>query len=222
MKKIIFAVSFACISAIAFADAIKNWSDYENELRKGNLTSAEAKFKSERLVPKLNEEIKDKDITENLEWIFPVSGFTKRDVKNFKKLTSFINLSFRDPKFFEGDEFLSQPYLKFFIVPENLKKNTVLEEAVVVAANNGIVVYVKKGALNSIGGNAVWIYNPGQNYFIYYGMLRTVDVNIGDIVSAGDKIGSIKPSKKGYDLNFAVLMYGDDTFTLFNYFDEMK
>ena len=211
-----------CVSGLLFADAVKDWSDYEDELRKGKLTSAEASFKSAKLIPMLAEELKDKGITENIEWTFPVSGFFKRNVANAKKITAAMDSSFREPKFFDGDEFLVQPYLRLFITPDNLKKDTVLEPVDVVAANNGIVVYVKKGALNLPGGNTVWLYNPGQNFFVYYGILRTVDVNLGDVISAGDKIGSIKPVKKGYELNFAVLMHSDETFTLFDYFSEMK
>lgn len=210
------------ISVLAFADAVKDWSDYEDELRKGKLTSAEASFKSGKLIPKLTEELKDRGITENIEWTFPVSGFTKRNVANAKRITAAMSSSFSETKFFDGDEFLVQPYLRLFITPDNLKKDTVLEPVDVVAANNAVVVYVKKGALNSPGGNSVWLYNPEQNFFIYYGILRTVNVNLGDIVSAGDKIGSIKPVKKGYELNFAVLVHSDETFTLFNYFNEMK
>lgn len=211
-----------CIAAPAFADAISDWSDYENELRKGKLTSAEAGFKSEKLVPKLSEEVESKNIKENIDWIFPVSGYGKANIGNAKKFAAAWDASVRDPKFYDGEEFLIQPYLRLLVVPADMNKDTVLETADVVAANNGIVVYVKKGALNSPGGNTVWLYNPGQNFFIYYGVLRTVDVNLGDVLSAGDKIGSIRPSKKGYVLNFAVLMYSDESFTLFNCFDEMK
>ena len=217
MKKFLPSLCFMAIAAYVSADAFTDWSDFENELRRGQLTSAEAEHKAKKLVPKMSEESETLDIKEDLKWIFPVKGYTLQSLDNAKKVISAIGSKVREPKFLEGVEFLVQPYLKLSIA----SKEKDLSEADIVAANNGIVVYIKKGALNSPGGNTVWLYNPSQNFFIYYGMLRTIDVNLGDVLSIGDKIGSIKPVKKGYELNFAVLMYGDETFTLFNYFDEM-
>ncbi|MDR2191771.1 MAG: M23 family metallopeptidase [Endomicrobium sp.] len=232
MKKIIFILSFLFICSAAFADVLDDWADFETSLRKGGISAAEAEHQAKKNVPKLAKFTEDKNISENKNWVFPVSGFSKTNVKNIKKLISAMSDNVRETKFLDGLEFLVQPYLRLEIKysKEQIKergKNVSAddknkkEEADVLAANNAIVIYVKTGALNSAGGNAVWLYNPSQNFFIYYGILRTVDVKAGDIVSAGDKIGTIRPVKKGYELNFAVLMYGDDEFTLFNYFEEM-
>lgn len=204
-------------ASYAFADAFKEWSDFEDELRKGQLTSAEAEYKAKKLVPKMSEEAEALNVKEDAAWLFPVSGFTLQSLGNTKKVLTGIASNLREPKFLDGLEFLVQPYLKLSI-PSKEKE---LPETDVLAANNGIAVYVKKGALNSPGGNTVWLYNPSQNFFIYYGMLRSVNVTLGAVVAKGDKIGSIRAAKKGYELNFAVLMFGYETFTLFNYFDEM-
>ena len=200
-----------------FADVFKEWSDFENDIRKGQLTAAEAEYKAKKIVPKMSEEAEALEIKEDSLWMFPLNGFYAQSLGNTKKIISGIAAGLREPKFFDGLEFLTQPYLKL-VIPSKEKD---LPSADVLAANNGVVVYVKKGALNSPGGNTVWLYNPSQNFFIYYGMLRSVDVSLGDVLVKGDKIGSIKPVKKGYEFNFAVLMYGDETFTLFNYFEEM-
>jgi len=230
MKKIILVLIFTFVCGFAFADALKDWSDFETSLRKGELAAAEAEHYAKRNVPRLAEFAAPQDIAESANWIFPVEGFSKTNVKNVKKLMYAMSENVRETKFLDGIEFLVQPYLKLEIKysKEQVKerKNAVpgkneKEESNVLAANNGIVIYVKTGALNSPGGNTVWLYNPSQNFFIYYGMLRTVSVKQGDLISAGDVMGTIRPLKNGYELNFAVLMYSDDAFTLFNYFEEM-
>jgi len=222
MKKLILAISFLFCAGGLFADfkeAVKEWSAYETELRKGQLTSSEAAFKAERLVPKLFEETQSLGIAENPEWTFPVKGFAKQNVGNAKKIISETAANFREPKFFDGQEFLAQKFIRLNVVSKERESD--LPAAEVVAANNAVVVYVKKNAVQSIGGNAVWLYNPAQNFFIYYGKLRDVHVNLGDALSAGDKIGTIKPLKKGYDFNFAVLSFADGGFTIFDYLSEM-
>lgn len=229
MKKTILVLSLMFVCGFLFADALNDWNDFENSLRKGDLAAAEAEHYAKRNVPRLAEFAAPQNITET-NWFFPVEGFSKTNVKNVKKLMSAMSENFRETKFLDGVEFLVQPYLRLEIKysKEQVKerKNAVSgknekEESNVLAANNGIVIYVKTGALNSPGGNTVWLYNPSQNFFIYYGMLRTVSVKQGDLISAGDAIGTIRPLKNGYELNFAVLMYSDDAFTLFNYFEEM-
>ncbi|MDR1941356.1 MAG: M23 family metallopeptidase [Endomicrobium sp.] len=235
MKKIIAAFVLISVAAVAaFSDVVGEWSDFENSLRKGGLSAAEADYQAKKTVPRLSQALEDKGIVENKEWIFPLKDFTKADVKNIKKVLSSMAENVRDTKFLDGMEFLVQPNIKLKVVfskerkKENKKKDAQSSakneknETDVLAANNGIVLYVKTGAVNSPGGNTVWIYNPAQNFFIYYGMLRNIDVKPGEIVAAGSKIGSIRGDKNGYELNFAVLMYGDETFTLFNYFDEMQ
>jgi len=224
MKKnlVIFALFFAASVFVfapkASADGVSEWSDFENNLRKGNITSAEGKFLADKLVPKLHKEISEKGIKEVPDWIFPVAGFKAANVSNAKKIFKSMSDSVSDTKFLDGMEFLVQPYLRISISTRTAAKSM----TDVVAANDGVVIYVKKGALNSPGGNTVWLYNPEQNFFIYYGMLKNISVNLGDTVAAGDVIGNIRSGKKGYELNFAVLMYGDGEFTLFNYFDEME
>jgi hypothetical protein len=234
MKKIIFALCFAFISAGVYADIIDEWGDFENSLRKGGLSAAEAEYQAKKSVPRLSQALQDKGITEDKEWIFPLKGFSKSDVKNIKKVLSSMAENVRETKFLDGMEFLVQPNINLKIVYGKTRKKEMKKEEAgdsvgnghpesdALAANNGIVVYAKTGAMNSPGGNTVWLYNPSQNFFIYYGMLRSVDVKPGEIVSAGSKIGTVRGDKNGYVLNFAVLMYGDETFTLFNYFDEMK
>jgi hypothetical protein len=228
MKKIILAFSFTFVCGFVFADALQDWADFETSLRKGDLSAAEAEYHAGKIIPRLANFVEDKNITEEKNWVFPVSGFSAANVKNIKKLMTAMSENIRETKFLDGLEFLVQQNLRLEInySKEQIKelKNAVSDEredADVLAANNGIAVYVKTGALHSAGGNTVWLYNPSQNFLIYYGMLRTVSVKQGDIVSAGDKIGTIRPVKKGYEINFAVLMYGNDEFVLFNYFDEM-
>ncbi len=244
MKRIILAFCFTLISGIAFADAVSDWADYENDLRKGKLAAAEADYMAKKIAPALQKEFADKNIEEQEEWVFPVKGFTVADIGNLKKVMTSMATSIREPKFLDGMEFLVQQYLRLEInvkedeqdkkdkkkkkkkneepTEEEIAKAKEASKADVLAANNGVVIYVKRGALNSPGGNTVWLYNPAQNFFIYYGTLRDINVNPGDIVAAGDKIGTISRGKKGFNINFTVLMFGDEEFTIYNYFDNMK
>jgi murein DD-endopeptidase MepM/ murein hydrolase activator NlpD len=206
---------FVC--SFAFADAVKDWSDFEAQLRKGDISAAEAEFNAKKLTQNLSDYSADKNITEDFPWVFPVKGFSKNDIADAKKFYRSLTESASDTKFFEGDQFLGQKYINVDISTKNAAA-----PADVIAANNGIVVFMKKGALNSASGNCVWLFNPVQNFYIYYGYLRDVDVKLGDIVKTGDKIGNIRPSKKGYNLKFTVLMYGDDKFGLYPYLEDMQ
>mgnify|MGYP000019752504 FL=1 len=216
MKKIVFILSLISFTVMAYADALQDWADFETQLRKGEVSSAEAEFLAKKLTRNLGDYAMAKEITEDAVWAFPVSGFTKNDISNVKKLYKAMAASASDTKFFEGEQFLAQQYLNIEIADKNAE-----EPADVIAVNNGIVVYAKRGALTSASGNCVWLFNPSQNFYIYYGYLRDVGVNVGDIVKKGDKIGNIRPSKTGYFLKFAVLMYGDDKFGLYAYFEDM-
>jgi murein DD-endopeptidase MepM/ murein hydrolase activator NlpD len=203
-------------SVLASADALRDWTDFETQLRKGSISSAEAEFLAKKLTQNLSDYAVEQNITEDVQWAFPVKGFSKNDVSDVKKLYKAMAESASDTKFFEGNQFLGQKYINIEISTKNAT-----EPAEIVAANNAIVIYVKRGALNSASGNCIWLYNPAQNFYIYYGYLRDVDVNLGDIVKTGDKIGTIRPLKKGYALKFTVLMYGDDKFGLYTYFEDM-
>ncbi|MDR1196428.1 MAG: M23 family metallopeptidase [Endomicrobium sp.] len=216
MKKIVFVLFLMTVSVFASADALRDWTDFETQLRKGSISSAEAEFLAKKLTQNLSDYAVEQNITEDVQWAFPVKGFSKNDVADVKKLYKAMAESASDTKFFEGDQFLGQKYISIEISTKNAK-----DAADVVAANNAIVIYVKRGALNSASGNCIWLYNPAQNFYIYYGYLRDVDVNLGDIVKTGDKIGNIRPLKKGYALKFTVLIYGDDKFGLYPYFDDM-
>lgn len=217
MKKlfIVFCLMFF-VSVLSFAGALEDWSDFESQLRKGSISSAESEFLAKKLTKNLSEYALEKGIEEDPQWIFPVNGFSKNDIGNTKKLYKAMVEAASDTKFFEGEQFLGQQYINIEISSKNATA-----PVDVVASNNGIVVYAKRGALTTVSGNCVWLYNPAQNFYIYYGYLRDVSVNLGDIVKTGDKIGTIRPSKNGYSLKFTVLIYGDEKFGLYPYFEDM-
>jgi murein DD-endopeptidase MepM/ murein hydrolase activator NlpD len=217
MKNVFVSLCFIFVCSFSFADAVKDWSDFETQLRKGNISAAEAEFLARKLTQNLSDYAAEKNITEDFPWTFPLKGYSKNDIADIKKFYRSLVEAASDTKFFEGDQFLGQKYINIEISTKNAAVS-----ADVVAANNGIVVYAKRGALNSASGNCVWTFNPAQNFYIYYGYLRDVDVNLGNIVKTGDKIGNIRPSKKGYNLKFTVLMYGDDKFGLYPYLDDMQ
>ena len=204
------------IYVFAFADALQDWADFETQLRKGNIASAEAEFYAKKLTKNLVDYTEDKNIIEDMTWAFPIKGYSRKDIADIKKFYKALVEAASETKFFEGDQFLGQKYIHIEVSTKNASA-----PADVVAANNGIVIYAKRGALNSVSGNCVWLFNPAQNFYIYYGYLRDVDVKVGDIVKTGDKIGNIRPTKKGYSLKFTVLTYGDDNFGLYPYLDDM-
>jgi hypothetical protein len=204
------------VSFFVFADALRDWTDFETQLRKGNISSAEAEFLAKKLTQNLSDYTAEKGITEDILWAFPVKGYSKNDISDIKKLYKAMAENASDTKFFDGEQFLGEKYINV-----EISAKSAAAPVDVVAANNAIAIYVKRGSLNSASGNCIWLYNPAQNFYIYYGHLRDVDVNLGDIVKTGDKIGNIRPSKKGYVLKFTVLMYGDDKFGLYTYLDDM-
>ena len=65
------------------------------------------------------------------------------------------------------------------------------------AANNGVVVTVKGGCVtgnatcNGSGGNYIVIKHNSNNYYTVYMHLKDIKVNIGQVVSGGDVIGTM-------------------------------
>ncbi|MDR3112824.1 MAG: hypothetical protein LBU09_00425, partial [Endomicrobium sp.] len=112
MKKIILVSGFMFVCGFVFADAVNDWADYESSLRKGELSAAEAEHYAKKNVPALLQFASDKNIAEEKDWVFPVSGFSKSNVKNIKKLISAMAGNVRETKFLDGVEFLVQPNLR--------------------------------------------------------------------------------------------------------------
>lgn len=65
------------------------------------------------------------------------------------------------------------------------------------SANNGEIIEIKDGCIpgnltcNGSGGNYVVINHNNQNYYTVYMHLNRINVQVGDIVSAGDVIGTM-------------------------------
>jgi murein DD-endopeptidase MepM/ murein hydrolase activator NlpD len=219
MKKLLLSFTIlAAFYAFAAADAVENWNDFEHQLRRGTITSAEAELNAVKLVENLSKQFGN-FTGESAARVFPIAGYTSSNISNYDKLLKQLILKQSDTGFFDGEKFATGEYLKFKVTDIKAAEKGYAD---IVAVADSIVLFVKKGAFSNAGsGNYVWLYNPHQNTFYYYGYLKDVFVKSGQHVKAGEKIATVRAAKKGFALNFTVLTFERDNFIIYNYLDEL-
>ena len=217
MKKILlslFAAMFFSAQAFA-AGAVERWADFEHELRRGNYTSAEAELKAKNLIEQLAEQFKHFP-GESAVRTFPVEGYKLANVERPARFLNTLAASQNETNFFASDRFAQSNYLRFNVIDPRAQEKG---DANMVAAAAGIVVFVRKGSFG--GGNYVWVFNPNQNLFYYYGNLKDIFVKLGEVVQPGQRIATIRPAKKGYPVHFTVLRFDRGDFSIYNFIDQL-
>jgi len=129
--------------------------------------------------------------TERKDWVFPMKGYTKisyrRDGNDYK-----------DSRFdyFQGGESHDHPAHDIFIqdIDANTLEDSTGKHVDALAMVSGVVFWTvsdwKPGDFGR-GGNSVKLFDPESQAMFYYSHLDSVTVKVGDIVKAGDKVGTI-------------------------------
>ena len=98
--------------------------------------------------------------------------------------------------FFDGNDHRGHPGHDIFIRDKNQDGlDDMTDKPVeVISASSGIVVSVNlnwKPSSPLRGGNYIWIYEPIQSRYYYYAHLDQLFVRVGQIVSTGDRLGTL-------------------------------
>jgi len=106
--------------------------------------------------------------------------------------------------FFEGNDHKGHPGHDLFIQDENQDgiDDRTGKPAEVLSVCPGIVVSIKLDWAPSSpirGGNYIWTYEPIQSRYYYYAHLNEIFVRIGQIVSRGERLGTVgRTGEKAY------------------------
>lgn len=102
----------------------------------------------------------------------------------------------KDYDFFDGNQHKGHPGHDIFIRDKNQDSldDRTGKPVEVITATSGIVVSVNLNWESSSpirGGNYIWIYDPMRSRYYYYAHLNTILVKVGQIVSKGERIGTV-------------------------------
>jgi len=118
--------------------------------------------------------------------------------------------------FFDGNDHKGHPGHDIFIRDKNQDglDDVTGEPVKVLSASPGIVVSINldwKPSSPLRGGNYIWIFEPIKSRYYYYAHLNEVFVKVGQIVSKGDRLGTVGrtgvnayPKKSPTHLHFVV------------------
>ena len=98
--------------------------------------------------------------------------------------------------FFDGNDHRGHPGHDIFIRDKNQDglDDMTGKPVEVISASSGIVVSVNlnwKPSSPLRGGNYIWIYEPIKSRYYYYAHLDQIFVRVGQIVSTGDRLGTV-------------------------------
>ncbi len=129
--------------------------------------------------------------TKRKDWVFPMKGWTK--VSYRRDGNDFIDDKF---DYFQGGESHGHPAHDIFIrdIDANTLEDSTNKQVDALAMVSGVVFWIvsdwKPGDFGR-GGNSVKLFDPETQAMFYYSHLDSVTVKVGDIVKAGDKVGTV-------------------------------
>ncbi len=125
------------------------------------------------------------------EWVFPIKGYTP-DAIGGKNGSSYVTGKY---DFFDGNKHTGHTALDIFITDKNqdcLDDNTG-KMAPILSASGGVVVAAETvwdTASDLRGGKYLWIYDPANDFLLYYAHNDSLHVQIGQIVTPGKLIAT--------------------------------
>lgn len=136
--------------------------------------------------------LKHSDGEKNDRLCFPLKGCTPNAIGG-KRGSGYQTQGY---DFFDGNDHRGHPGHDIFIRDKNQDGlDDVRGKPVeVLSASPGMVASVNldwKPSSLIRGGNYIWIYEPIKNRYFYYAHLREILVRVGQIVSKGDRLGTV-------------------------------
>ena len=162
---------------------------------------------------------------------FPLKGYTFHSMGGTKG----SGYQVQGYDFFDGSQHKGHPGHDIFIQDRDQDgvDDRTGNPVEVLSVHSGVVVSVNGDWEPSSpvrGGNYVWIYHPMKGRYFYYAHLREIAVNVGQVVSRGDRLGTVGrtglnayPKRSPTHLHFSVHLSIDGTPRPMDpYFDLLK
>jgi murein DD-endopeptidase MepM/ murein hydrolase activator NlpD len=123
---------------------------------------------------------------------FPLKGYTFHSMGGTKG----SGYQVQGYDFFDGSQHKGHPGHDIFIQDRDRDgvDDRTGNPVEVLSAHSGVVVSVNGGWEPSSpvrGGNYLWIYHPIKGHYFYYAHLREITVSVGQVVSRGDRLGTV-------------------------------
>lgn len=208
------------VSANIFAGtAAQNWEKLEKKVRENAIGFARAKAFVRAMRPQLDAYYYEASCdTGTARFVFPVEGYGKTSIGG-KKGSGYIPKGYN---FYDADKHGDHPAYDIFIRDRNhdLLDDRTGRPVRILSATAGVVVSINTGWVKDSktrGGNYVWVYDPELKGLFYYAHMNTVSVTTGDILKAGQALGTVGRTGKNAaakrsptHLHFMFLSYGKD------------
>lgn len=183
----------ACTYSQSDKSLFQHWSNTDDLIWSTKIERSAAVDSIARYVPLAVKFCKENGVqfTKRKDWVFPMKGYTvisyRRDGNDFI-----------DDKFdyFQGGESHGHPAHDIFIrdIDANTLEDSTGKHVDALAMVSGVVFWIvadwKPGDFGR-GGNSVKLFDPESQAMFYYSHLDSVTVKVGDIVKAGDIVGTV-------------------------------
>lgn len=159
------------------------------QIRDQTIDTAIAKKQFQNLIQKIKLETLYLQKAET--WIFPLQGYTPKYIGG-KNGEGYVAQGY---DFFTGNNHKAHPAHDIFIYDFNQDciDDATKKQVNILSVTEGVVVACTKNwDTTSVlrGGIYVWVYSPSEECLFYYAHLNSIFVDIGDVVRAGQKLGT--------------------------------
>jgi murein DD-endopeptidase MepM/ murein hydrolase activator NlpD len=177
------------------------WHLLYTQIRDGLISKQEAQLRLKSLEVALKDfYLKHSNRKEESSLRFPLEGYTRSAIGG-KKGSGYQAQGY---DFFDGDRHKGHPGHDIFIRDRDQdgSDDSTGKSVNVISASSGIIVSVNSNWEPSTpirGGNYIWIYEPIKSRYYYYAHLKEIFVKIGQIVSRGERVGTVgRTGKNAY------------------------
>ncbi|MGQ9857057.1 MAG: M23 family metallopeptidase [Thermodesulfobacteriota bacterium] len=195
------ALAILCVLAAvqlqgaSLVDLCRQWNELQVQVRDGKIPKEKAMGKVVELHSKLIGVLGTLEMSKKR--AFPVEGGSWRDLGG-KAKSGFVAKGY---DFYHGNRHGGHPAHDIFIPDRdrNCRSDASGNPVAVRAFASGVVVGINTGwepGSDIRGGNYVWVLNPGSELYCYYAHLDEVHVRLGQLLEAGQRLGTVGRSGK--------------------------
>jgi peptidoglycan LD-endopeptidase LytH len=218
---------------------IEEWQKFEIAVRDGAIDKTAAKKKLPVIMTQIETLARHYSFAYGQNWVFPVQGYGLSDIAGkegnlYQPDIVYGASPIKGYSFFDGNNHGGHPAHDIIIrdSDQDCLDDRTHKPVAAVAAVDCLVLGTHTGWKSGSqlrGGNVAWLYNPNLQLLFYYAHLDKVMVKPGQLLKAGEAIGTI--GRTGFSaaiksspthLHLMVLQYQDNKFKPCNYYSIVK